>query len=114
MDDYPDKTRLFHRPGIGRRATGGGMGPRPVCFDLLGFTHSWARSRRGYWLAKRKTASDWLNRAVQKISDWCRRKLWRHHAYYGITGNGGSAVELQACRRAARDPSRVYSGVVKE
>ena len=74
MDDYPDKTRLFHRPGIGRRATGGGMGPRPVCFDLLGFTHSWARSRRGYWLAKRKTASDWLNRAVQKISDWCRRK----------------------------------------
>ena len=71
---HPDKTRLFpfHRPGIGHRASGighrasgighrasgGGSGPRPVCFDLSGFTHSWARSRKGYWLVKRKTASD--------------------------------------------------------
>jgi len=64
---HPDKTRLFpfHRPGIGHRAsgggwraTGGGSGPRPVCFDLSGFTHSWARSRKGYWLVKRKTAPD--------------------------------------------------------
>ena len=102
---HSDKTRLFpfHRPAHRATGKGGGSGPRPACFDLLGFTHYWARSRKGYWVVKRKTASDRLNRAVRKIGDWCRRnrhlplrvqylilrrKLWGHYAYYGITGNG--------------------------
>lgn len=85
-----------------------------MCFDLSGFTHSWARSRKGYWLVKRKTASDRLNRAVQKISDWCRRNLWGHHAYYGITGNGEALSSFKHAVEQHETPSRVYSGVVKE
>lgn len=102
---HPDKTRLipFRRPPHRTTGKGGGSGGRPGCFDLLGFTHYWARSRRGYWVVKRKTARRRLSRAIQRIGDWCRRhrhipvrvqwlilrrKLWGHYAYYGITGNG--------------------------
>ena len=31
---------------------------RPGTFDLLGFTHYWAMSRKGYWVVKQKTAAD--------------------------------------------------------
>lgn len=100
---HPEKTRLldFRCPskGAGRRGgPGGGRG-----FDLLGFTHFWARSRRGHWVVKRKTAKDRYCRAVRRIGQWCRRyrhlplaeqhcalsrKLQGHYGYYGITGNG--------------------------
>jgi hypothetical protein len=55
-----------------------------------------------------------LNRAVQKISDWCRRKLWGHHAYYGITGNGEALSSFKYAVEQHETRSRVYSGVVKE
>jgi RNA-directed DNA polymerase len=104
---HPDKTRLlpFHRPAPRATGKGDGSGCRPMCFDLLGFAHYWARSRKGYWVVKRKTASNRLSRAVQRISDWCRRhrhlplrvqalilrrKLWGHYAYYRITGNSAA------------------------
>ena len=38
----------------------------PGSFELLGFTHYWSRSRKGFWVVK----------------------LRGHFAYYGITGNG--------------------------
>ncbi len=96
---HPEKTRLvpFHRP---RSA-----GDRPGTFDFLGFTHYWGTSRKGNWVIKRKTASGRLTRALQAISDWCRRnrhhpladqaktlgqKLRGHCAYYGITGNSAA------------------------
>jgi group II intron reverse transcriptase/maturase len=99
---HPDKTRLVsfqrprQRPGVNSAA------PPPGTFDLLGFTHYWGRSRRGFWTIQRKTASDRFRRAVRKIAQWCRinrhepvsaqhitlsRKLTGHDAYYGITGN---------------------------
>jgi group II intron reverse transcriptase/maturase len=98
---HPEKTRLipFHRPRGGPTPPRTG---RPGTFDFLGFTHYWARSRRGYWVIKQKTASSRLTRAVQAISEWCRRnrhrplaeqhrvlcqKLRGHFNYYGITGN---------------------------
>ena len=71
-------------------------------FDLLGFTHYWAMSRRGNWVVKQKTATDRLRRAVARIGQWCRThrhlpirdqrealslKLRGHYGYYGITGN---------------------------
>ncbi len=71
----------------------------------LGFTHYWARSQRGYWVVKLKTASDRFSRAVRSIDSWCRdhrhlplneqqqklnEKLRGHYAYYGVTGNSGS------------------------
>ena len=75
---------------------------RPGTFDLLGFTHYWAMSRKGYWVVKQKTAADRFRRALKRIADWCRRyrhepvreqwtalkrKLLGHFGYFGITGN---------------------------
>jgi RNA-directed DNA polymerase len=100
---HPEKTRLldFRRPPPdGGRGGGPGAGRG---FDLLGFTHFWARSRRGQWVVKRKTAKDRYCRAVHRFGQWCRRyrhlplaeqhralsrKLQGHYGYYGITGNG--------------------------
>lgn len=96
---HPDKTRLvpFQKP---KSPTQGG--PRPGTFDLLGFTHFWAKSRKGDWVVKRKTAKDRFTRALRNVYQWCRfnlhkpvrlqhaalsRKLKGHYAYYGITGN---------------------------
>jgi RNA-directed DNA polymerase len=71
-------------------------------FDLLGFTHFWAKSRRGYWVIKRKTAKSRFKRGLKAIAEWCRKAMHRplpeqhkalsqklngHFAYYGITGN---------------------------
>ena len=81
---------------------GSSEGPRGRTFDLLGFTHFWAKSRRGYWVIKQKTAKDRLSRAITRIGRWCREhrhkpvgeqhrdlalKLRGHYGYYGITGN---------------------------
>ncbi len=61
---HPDKTRMvpFQRPphaAVGK----GESGHLPGCFDLLGFTHFWGRSRKGHWVVKRKTASIRMSRA---------------------------------------------------
>ena len=78
-------------------------------FDLLGFTHYWARSRKGYWVVKQKTAADRFSRAVGNIDKWCHdnrhlpiseqhkklnEKLRGHYAYYGVTGNSGSLTRF--------------------
>jgi group II intron reverse transcriptase/maturase len=98
---HPDKTRLvpFHKPR-GPEQSSGHDGPGT--FDFLGFTHYWARSRKGNWVIKQKTASNRFTRAVEAISVWCQRnrhlpiaeqhrvlcqKLRGHFNYYGITGN---------------------------
>ena len=95
---HPDKTQLvqFQRPNDQDGSAG------PGSFDLLGFTHHWARSRKGVWFIRRKTASKRLTRALRAVRDWCaehlhdpirqqwaalKRKLNGHYAYYGITGN---------------------------
>ena len=95
---HPEKTRLidYRRPPRGQARSGVGS------FDLLGFTHYWARSRKGNWVIKQKTAKDRFSRAVERIDEWCRAhrhgkvrdqqrelavKLRGHYGYYGITGN---------------------------
>lgn len=101
---HPDKTRLidFRRPS--HRPPGGTMGGHgtPDSFDLLGFTHFWSRSRRGFWVIKRKTSSKSLSRCLRAINAWCRvnrhrsvyeqhaklrAKLRGHYQYYGLIGN---------------------------
>jgi RNA-directed DNA polymerase len=102
---HPEKSRLidFRRPD--RRASVSPEGDacsRPGTFDLLGFTHYWAMSRKGYWVVKQKTAADRFRRTLKRIADWCqryrhepvreqwtalRRKLLGHFGYFGITGN---------------------------
>jgi group II intron reverse transcriptase/maturase len=101
---HPDKTRLvpFQRPSNRTVDAQDRTKPRPGTFDFLGFTHYWAKSRKGHWIVKRKTASSRFSRAMQSIALWCRRnrhrpvgeqqtklnqKIRGHCAYYGITGN---------------------------
>lgn len=104
---HPDKTRLidFRKP---RPPDGGG----PGSFDLLGFTHLWARTRNGGFAVQRRTARSRFSRALKRVALWCRehrhrpipeqhatlsRKLRGHCAYYGITWN---SVALQRFRHA--------------
>jgi group II intron reverse transcriptase/maturase len=97
---HPDKTRMvpFQRPDrVGPDEKGTGT------FDLLGFTHVWAVSRKGFWVVKQRTAQDRFSRALRRLRAWCRwhrhdpleaqhrtltQKLEGHYAYYGITSNG--------------------------
>jgi RNA-directed DNA polymerase len=82
---------------------------RPRSFYLLGFTHYWGRSRRGFWVVKRKTEKRRLARAIRRIHVWCKRhchapieyqhkflgwKLNGHYAYYGVTGNNRSLAQF--------------------
>jgi len=111
---HPDKTRLvpFRRPTAGPKEGATPGAGRPGTFDLLGFTHYWGRSYKGYWVVKRKTAQGRLSRALKTIAQWCRRhrhdpiveqhqtlsqKMRGHYGYYGITGNGSA---LQGFRNA--------------
>jgi len=101
---HPEKTRLvpFERPSDRTERTGTPPRVPPGSFDLLGFTHYWGRSRRGYWVVKRKTSKTRLRRGLLALAQWCRtnrhrplaaqqhtlsQKLRGHFAYYGITGN---------------------------
>lgn len=101
LELHSSKTRLieFRRPDS--RPQSGGRG-RPETFDLLGFTHYWAKSRRGYWVVKQRTASSRLRRALHRLAQWCRNnrhhpieeqhsllssKLLGHYQYYGVIGN---------------------------
>ncbi len=100
---HPQKTRLveFRRPDRRPPDVGDGAG-RPGTFDLLGFTHYWASSRKGKWVVKQRTASDRFRRALKRVTAWCKlhrhqpvRQQWQtlvqklrgHFGYYGITGN---------------------------
>jgi hypothetical protein len=112
---HPTKTKLieFGRPG---RDQGSGKGKGT--FDFLGFTHYWARSRRGYWVIKRKTKAKKLRLVMKTIWQWCKhnrhmhireqwktlcRKLRGHYQYFGITGNYNMLdVYLQHTQRAWR------------
>jgi hypothetical protein len=103
---HPDKTRMlcFHKPSPKptERTDNSKEESQAGTFDLLGFTHYWGRSLRGFWVVKRKTARNRLSRALRSIADWCRKnlhlplgtqsrtlgqKLRGHFGYYGLTGN---------------------------
>lgn len=104
---HPEKTKLvpFRRPPRQSGGSGPARGQRPGTFDFLGFTHSWARSRRGNWVVKRKTSRGRMKRAIKAVSMWCcHHRHWRvseqhrylskvlvgYYWYYGITGNSVS------------------------
>jgi len=96
---HPSKTTLiaFRKPEA-RQASADGNGT----FDFLGLTHYWTKSRRGYWVIKRRTARKRLRRTKKALWRWCRAnrhaplkdqyrmlclKLRGHFQYYGIRGN---------------------------
>jgi RNA-directed DNA polymerase len=96
---HPEKTVLVEfKPPPVRDQSAGGKGT----FDFLGFTHYWTKSRRGYWVIKRKTVGKRLRRSMKSIWQWCREnrheslaeqyralcsKLRGYYQYYGIRGN---------------------------
>lgn len=97
---HPEKTRVVHFS----------PGPKGNSFDLLGFTHYWSKSRRGFWVVKRKTAANRFSAAIKRIGKWCREarpmripeqhrlltaKLRGHFAYYGITGNSAALARFR-------------------
>jgi group II intron reverse transcriptase/maturase len=118
---HPDKTRLvrFERPRACRVSK---RGERPETFELLGFTHYWAKSRQGYWVVQRRTASQRLSRAVRGMWRWCKRNrhlkvrvqhkmltavLRGHYNYYGLTGNGAA---LESFRNGVTRAWRYWLG----
>jgi RNA-directed DNA polymerase len=97
---HPEKTRrvAFRKPQGDRKPPP----DKPGSFDFPGFTHFWARSRKGTWILKRKTAASRFTRAIKTINQWCRlhrhdpiaeqhkmlcQNLRGHAGYYGIAGN---------------------------
>jgi RNA-directed DNA polymerase len=106
---HPDKTRLveFRRPD--RRPEKGDV-KGPGTFDMLGFTHYWALSRRGKWVVLQRTAKDRFRRALARVVEWCRkhrhdkvreqhkalvRKLRGHYEYFGISGNSRALTRFR-------------------
>jgi group II intron reverse transcriptase/maturase len=112
---HPEKTKLVKigRPALNEDGKGNGT------FDFLGFTHYWARGRKGAWTVKRKTAGKRLRRAGKRVWQWCRkhrhdpiREQWRklsaklrgHYQYYGIRCNYESMREYyEHVKRAWRN-----------
>ena len=91
---------------------------RNETFDFLGFTHYWAKSRRGYWVIKRKTARKRQRRSIKSLWQWCKEnrhlpleeqhrmlclKLNGHYQYYGVRSNYRQLEEVyQQARRGWR------------
>jgi RNA-directed DNA polymerase len=108
---HPDKTRLVRfQPPTGGGSKGSDDDAGRGTFEFLGFSHFWAKSRKGSWVVKRKTAKSRFTRALRSLSQWCRRhrhwpvaRQWRmlcrrlqgHYAYYGIIGNHRSLDHLR-------------------
>ncbi len=95
---HPEKTAMIKFSKPGKEDFGKGNGT----FDFLGFNHYWAKSRRGYWVIKRKTARRKMQRAMKRMWQWCKynrhvnikeqykmlcSKLRGHYQYYGIRCN---------------------------
>jgi len=75
---------------------------KPLTFDFLGFTHICARSRKGKFTVRVRTARKRMKRAMRRVAEWCQRNrhlpveeqhraliriLTGHYAYYGRRGN---------------------------
>lgn len=108
---HPTKTRLVRfRP----KAKQDRLEDEPRSFDFLGFTFYWAKSRRGNWVVKAKTAWDRFQRALDRVKDYCRRNRHRpiaeqharlcrmlegHYNYFGRPGNSKALRRLQFIAR---------------
>ncbi len=96
---HPHKTKLVK---FGKPPKNQPPSPKNGTFEFLGFTHYWAKSQRGYWVIKRKTAHKRLRRSIKALWQWCKEnrhlpfkeqyrmlclKLRGHYQYYGIRSN---------------------------
>ena len=96
---HPEKTKLVKFGKPPKQEQGG---PKNGTYEFLGFTHYWAKSRRGNWVIKRKTARKRQQRSSKAVWQWCKEnrhlpieeqyqklclKLRGHYQYYGIPSN---------------------------
>jgi RNA-directed DNA polymerase len=98
---HPEKTRLleFGRSAMGKSKR---QGRKPGTFDLLGFTHVCANSRKGRFTVHVRTMRRRLRRSLNAIAKWCQEhrhepvdqqqktlnaKLRGHNQYYGRPTN---------------------------
>lgn len=102
---HPEKTRLldFRKPHPrGKRRRG-------CSFDFLGFTHFWAKSRKGKWVVRPKTSKSRMRRTITALTQWCRAnrhlsleeqhrqlsmRLKGHYSYFGRIGNGRALSQI--------------------
>jgi hypothetical protein len=109
---HPEKTKLVK---FGKPPKKEQPGPKNGTFDFLGFTHYWAKSRRGNWVIKRKTARKRQRRSIKLLWQWCKEnrhlpleeqyqmlclKLRGHYQYYGIRSNSRQLEEVYQKARA--------------
>ena len=98
---HPEKTRLlaFGRYAMGKATR---QGEKPATFDLPGFMHVCARSRKGTFTVHVRTMRKRLRRGLNEIAQWCQAhrhelvdqqqqtlnaKLRGHNQYYGRPTN---------------------------
>lgn len=102
---HPDKTRMvpFKRPDrASARRDDDDRPDGPGSFDFLGFTIHWGKTLAGKWVVRNRTAKDRFNRALTRLSQWCKRnmhapllrqqkalnaKLRGHYGYFDRIGN---------------------------
>ena len=106
LEIHPEKSSLisFERPGYGTLS-----GKESSTFDFLGYTHYWAKTRRGYWVIKRKTARKKVKKMNQSVWNWCKQnrhteiltqfrilssKLRGHYQYFGVRCNTRSMEKV--------------------
>ena len=95
---HPDKTQLieFGRPRSNEQGRSRGT------FDFLGFTFHWGKTRKGYWVIKKKTARKRRTRFMKQLWRWCKAnrhermaeqhamlssKLRGFYQYFGVRSN---------------------------
>jgi len=94
-----DKTSLIP---FGRPSKSDNSAKPSGTFDFLGFTFYWSKSRRGYWVIKKKTIGKRLRRFTKSLWDWCKKnrhkpikeqyeklctKLRGYYQYFGVISN---------------------------
>jgi group II intron reverse transcriptase/maturase len=93
---HPKKTELVDFRSPSRRKD---SGSEKHTFDFLGFTHYWAKSRKGNWVIKRKTAAKRVRRTMKTIWIWCR-----DHRHYNMPEQYGILCsKLRGHGRRTRD-----------
>jgi len=72
---HPQRTRLVDFRAPWRlNSVAGERRPAGRCFDMLGFTHFWVRSRKGRWVVTRKRGET-ISPCGERIAQWCRQAM---------------------------------------
>lgn len=99
LELHPDKTKLIR---FGRPTAKSCKENKPGTIDFLGFTFYWGKTRRNYWVIKKKTLQKRLCRFKKRVWEWCKvnrhipiqvqydslcSKLRGYYQYYGVICN---------------------------